>query len=195
MLPRAIQKMEEDKEAARLKKWGGNHDDEGFVGGSYKGTKDISSRNMRESDHTPPKSTYDNSPYDHISENDMPAISMPWIVHRQGQSGMGGGVSTTGSQAYIVQYRGEISTYMQNGEFYKAFAMAALDQQNALATLLLDLKKAKIDATLLGKYVSSLIPAQMAALSYAMSIGLLSQTQYYQVEMEISRQSWLNGFL
>lgn len=191
--PRIIQKM--DKEEARLDKWCASRDDNGFVGGSYKSTKDISCQGVRESDHTPPKSTYAGTYYNGISEDNMPAVSMPWIVHRQGQSGMGGGVSTTGSQAYIVSYRSGIAEHMKKKEFYKAFIMAAIDQQNALGSLLSSLKSAKVDVSLLAKLVTTLIPAQLDALNYAEKLGLVTDVQKSAVLIEIDRQQWLDYML
>ena len=79
----------------------------------------------READHTPPKSTYKGTPFEWLSEDYMPAVSIEKDMHRKG-------VSTTGSYGDAVQYREKtIKGYLIKGNFMMAMIEAFKDQKNA----------------------------------------------------------------
>jgi hypothetical protein len=125
-------------------------------GGRYGDVKLLSAFGIREADHVPPKSTYKGTPYATISENDMPAVSIPYSVHRLGQSGSGKGVTTTGSSRVVVQYREEyIRENLKKKDFKSAMIVALNDQKNAAPNTL------------------NLVTGQREAAEYARSIGLL----------------------
>ena len=126
-------------------------------GGSYGQMKALSARNVREADHTPPKSTYRGTPYAWVTENNMPAVSIPYVVHRRGQGGAGGGVTTTGSSRVVVHYREHhIRAHLLNNDFKQAMIVAFDDQKNAAPNPLY------------------LVSGQREAAEYAHSIGLLT---------------------
>lgn len=140
-------------------------------GGSYGDMKKLSKRNVREADHTPPKSTYAGTPFKHYTENQMPAVSIAYSVHRLGQKGAGGGVSTTGSSAIVVQYRDEaIHALLVKGDFKGAMMEAFKDQKNAAPNAL------------------ALANGQAEAALYALKVGLLkSQDELLEVLQLVDR--------
>ena len=75
------------------------------VGGAYKDVKKASLKWVVEANHMPPKSTYKGSPYEHIDVNDMPALSLPYKVHRAAPS--------TGNSKKSQDYRARQNNHMK----------------------------------------------------------------------------------
>jgi hypothetical protein len=79
----------------------------------------------READHTPPKSTYKDTPYAWLSDLEKPAVSIEKEMHRKG-------VTTTGSYEVSIKYReGVIHRYLKAGNFKAALIESFKDQKNA----------------------------------------------------------------
>ncbi len=140
------------------------------VGGSYRHARTYSQRGVREADHTPPKSTYAGTPYAGTSEGDMPAVSVGYDVHRDGQGGAGGGVSTTGSSTVVRRFRNEaIHDRMRAHDFEGAMIASFNDQRNAAPN------------------PQYLVQGQVQAAYQALQLGHIDQAAYQRILQEIYR--------
>ncbi|MFT7186199.1 MAG: hypothetical protein ACI84K_001592 [Pseudohongiellaceae bacterium] len=85
----------------------------------------------RESNHVPPKSVYEGSPYaGDVSEGKMPAHSILYTDHRVDKGAAGDGATGTGSSHVAKQYRLELKALMNAGKFAEAMAYDIRDLQN-----------------------------------------------------------------
>lgn len=97
--------------------------------GQHKETKKSSKQGKFESEHVFPHAALKISsvPYSYQTE---PTMSIPYSVHRGGQSGAGGGVSSTGSSSTASGWSGHLGTMAQT-DFPGALRLAVIDQLNS----------------------------------------------------------------
>ncbi|XXT19766.1 RHS repeat-associated core domain-containing protein [Sorangium sp. So ce429] len=92
--------------------------------------KNTSERNVREAEHTVPKSAWKGSAWNRHA-NQMPAVSIPYQDHRGGVSGAGGGVSSTGRSTTARDWQKHVRTLMRNGQSYDAIRATVIDDMNS----------------------------------------------------------------
>ena len=99
------------------------------TGGPHKDVQKVSEQYKWESNHTPPKDAYKDTPYEWVNEFDMPAVSMHFYNHRNARGRLGG-ASSTGGSGVQKDWAETLRGYMKNKEFYKAMALDAIDILN-----------------------------------------------------------------
>ncbi|MEA9581619.1 hypothetical protein VC218_22850 [Xanthomonas nasturtii] len=97
--------------------------------GQHKETKKSSKRGQFESEHLFPHAALKLSGINYSYQTE-PTLSIPYDVHRGGQSGAGGGVSSTGSSGTASGWSSHLGTLAQN-DFPGALRLAVIDQLNA----------------------------------------------------------------
>jgi hypothetical protein len=97
--------------------------------GPHKDTRKDSKRGVFESEHLFPHAALKMSGINYNYQTE-PTMSIPYGVHRGGQSGAGGGVSSTGSSSTASGWSGHLGALAQN-DFPAALRLAVIDQLNA----------------------------------------------------------------
>ena len=82
--------------------------------GLHRDTKQLSQRGVRESEHMLPMQVV-RQVYPGANMNDEPAHSISYTMHRAGQSGAGGGISSTGSSHTASGWAGELVNFTMPG--------------------------------------------------------------------------------
>ena len=100
-----------------------------LASGPHKTTKKSSKRGVFESEHLFPHAALKLSGMQ-FRYQDEPTLSIPYGVHRNGQSGVGGGVTSTGSSGTASGWSGHLGNLAQT-DFPAALRLAAIDQMNA----------------------------------------------------------------
>jgi hypothetical protein len=106
-------------------------DVDAVAGGRHGDVKQFSLKFSRESNHVPPQEAYrgHNNPYATVPVDDMPAVSMNFYNHRNPR-GQLGGASSTGGSGVNKGWVDLLLKHMLQANFYKAFALDALDVMN-----------------------------------------------------------------
>jgi GNAT superfamily N-acetyltransferase len=98
--------------------------------GLHRDTKQLSQRGVRESEHMLPMQVV-RQVYPGASMNDEPAHSISYTMHRAGQSGAGGGISSTGSSHTASGWAGELVNLHNAGNSAEMFRRVAVDTYNS----------------------------------------------------------------
>ncbi len=119
--------------------------------GLHRDTKQLSQRGVRESEHMLPMQVV-RQVYPGANMNDEPAHSISYTMHRAGQSGAGGGISSTGSSHTASGWAGELVNLHNAGNSAEMFRRVAVDTYNSAELNNADLRQtlANIRQVLLG---------------------------------------------
>ncbi|AWT16768.1 MULTISPECIES: hypothetical protein [Stenotrophomonas] len=100
-----------------------------LAAGPHSSTKKSSSLGQFESEHLFPHAALKLSGigFNYQSE---PTLSIPYVVHRAGQGGAGGGVTSTGSSSVASAWSSHLGT-LARSDFPAALRLAVIDQLNA----------------------------------------------------------------
>ena len=125
------------------------------VGGEHGQTKKSSEQNLVESNHFPPASAYERTPYSHISRDKMPAITMHYADHRV--------VASTGSSKAAQQWRATQNALLKKNQFARAMEMDIKDMKNVTLHSQGD-----------SRYLEN---GMVEAINYAQTSGLITTTE------------------
>ncbi len=100
--------------------------------GPHKDTKKYSKRGVYESEHVTPKNALVKGGVNFTYNNEI-TISIPYGMHRGGQSGAGGGVSSTGSSGTASGWSDLLGNMLQQGDWPGAIRAVLLDELHSAA--------------------------------------------------------------
>jgi hypothetical protein len=98
--------------------------------GPYSEARTESQRYVQEAEHMMPAAAWRASGLPH-SYGQLPAMGIPYDMHRGGQSGAGGGVTSTGSSHTARGWSQQLGGMLAAGQTREAFQAAATDEYNA----------------------------------------------------------------
>ena len=129
-----------------------------------------------EVDHFPPNASYTGSAFDGmLPYGARPAFPLPKYIHRfhSGGGGMGGHASTTGSTSVSAFWTGEVRARMQAGDYWGAMKYDIIDKKNLALFYTNGRDRNLFDGIL------------RPAVELARALGLVSDTQYYDLLMDL----------
>jgi hypothetical protein len=145
--------------------------------GPHKETKKHSKKNVFESEHMVPKQALKKSGVK-FSYNDEPTISIPYEMHRGGQSGVGGGVSSTGSSETATTWSESLAKHIKNNDWKTAIKLTATDEF--------------LSAAQNGYLTSGMVSAIMQNVNYHATMGRITDTDAGEIKNML--MSWLLDF-